>query len=438
MGWSLALYNLLLVWVTLVIFPWLVIYIAISQKTRHGLPEKLSFYPADTQQKLNALHASGKPIVWFHSVSVGEFNAIRPLIDDLEPDVGVVISTTTLTGQTLARQVYPELAIFYFPLDFRLCVHRALSQIKPTLVLLTETELWPNFIDITTRVRKIPLCLINGRLSERSFKGYYQFRALMQPLLSGMTRFYMQGERDAKRICDLGAPAENIVVTGNIKFEINPTVNTIQKNILKHLLSFDEHDTVLVLASTHSGEDLPLVDTFISLRKDFPELKLVLAPRHPERIAEIRAILNTKSLGFVMRSQLSESQPNTEPIVVLDTIGELLTVFSMAHIAVIGGSFIEHGGHNPLEPLSQKIPVVFGPHMFNFSDVVQMILDYQAGYQAGNYEDVGDIITQLITQPERYQECVFQGQKLLNDNRGVKALLKGAIRQHLQLPLEEE
>lgn len=434
MGLTRILYNLILTLGLVLGAPiWGAFMLAIP-KLRAGFAEKWGRYPDELRQKLSGADPDKKRI-WFHAVSVGEFNAIRSLINDLREEYTVIVTTTTGTGQALARRTYPDLAVMYFPYDWRPVLHQALDRVKPDLVVLTESELWPNFIDVVTG-QQIPLVVINGRISRSSHRGYRWIRAFMRPYLRRITHFYMQSQGDADRINDIGKlPPEQITVAGNIKFDLVPTLDPIKKNILAHLLDIEPgEDTVITLASTHSGEDELLLDTAWQLRKDFPELKIILAPRHPERVNEIRTLLNGKGIHFALRSQLSEENPNRQPVVVLDTIGELLTVYSFSTVAVMGGSFIERGGQNPLEPLSQRVPVLFGPHMFNFPEISRMIVEQHAGYQVSSQEELVNAVTELLTQPEIYDSVAEHGQQLVENNRGAKEIIIQGIRAHLGDP----
>lgn len=432
MPFALILYNLVLLINLVVLWPVWLVWLLVSRKARNGLRQKLGGYSAELLAQMTAVSKSPKKKVWFHAVSVGEFNAIRPLIDDLKNACEVIITTTTKTSQDLAKKTYPELCIFYYPFDLRRVIQAALQRLNPDLVILTETELWPNFIDMVSRRWKTPIILINGRISKSSYKGYGMIKSLMETILNELTHCYMQSQGDADRLISLGdMSVEQVTVVGNLKFEINPVVDPIQRNILSHLLSFSDQDTILTYASTHAGEDGPLLEVYHRLKKDFPELKLILAPRHPERREELKTILHSKALRFSLRSQLSEAHPNDQPIVVLDTIGDLLSAYSLSHLAVMGGSFIERGGQNPLEPLSQRIPVLFGPDMSNFTEISRMILEQNAGYQAKDYDELVHEITELLTQPERYDSIVENGQLLLDNNRGTKEILLIGIRKIL-------
>lgn len=430
MSFFLLLYNIALVLGLTLSFPVWLTYLLVSPKARNGFFKKLGWYSTNTKAHFDAV--KDRPRIWFHAVSVGELNAIRPLIDTLMGDYAVFISTTTKTAQSLARSVYPDLGVFYFPFDFRPVIHQTLNRLKPDLVVLTETELWPNFIDCVRRNADIPMMMINGRLSKSSYKGYQIIQPLIQDCLQQLSHLYMQAQGDADRIRQLGdLPADHLTVVGNLKFDIQPVVDPMQRNILSHLLGFGPHDTVLVFASTHSGEDGPLLDVYAALKKDFPELKLILAPRHPERRDEIRGILSSKALRYALRSHLSEESPNREDIVILDSIGELVATYAISAIAVLGGSFVEKGGQNPLEPLSQRLPVIFGPDMSNFTEISQMIVEQHAGYQAKSVAEVADLITLLLTEPENRNTLVENGQQLLENNRGAKEILSIAIRHQL-------
>lgn len=430
MGLTRILYNLLLALGLIVLAPFWIGYLLLVPKARAGFAEKLGIYSAALADRLN--RKSERERIWFHAVSVGEFNAIKSLIPDLAPDYDVIISTTTRTGHDLAQKTFPNIPVLYFPYDIRPVIHKVMRRVQPDLMVITETELWPNFIDIVTQRYQTPLLLINGRLSRHSYQGYLWIKFLMKPCLRQITHLYMQSQADTDRIMTLGdLSLDQVTVAGNLKFDLIPTVDATKRAILSHLLNISDDDTVLTCASTHSGEDEFLVETYQLLRKDFPELKLVLAPRHPERAPEIKGILNSRALSYALRSQLNEENPNRQAIVVLDSIGELLSVYSFSRIAVMGGSFIERGGQNPLEALSQRVPVLFGPHMHNFAEISRMILECGAGYQVHSQTELINAVTELLTQPERYDTVVETGLQLIENNRGAKEIICKAIRSYL-------
>ena len=434
MGLSFLLYNLLLLFALISLSPVWAIYLLCSRKARAGFWNKLGFLSTATKLTLRPEHDRRRRL-WFHAVSVGEFNAIKPLIGDLNEAYHITISTTTRTGQELARRTFPTLPVVYFPYDLQPSIHSLLYWIRPDLVIVAETELWPNFIDQVVRKRQIPIIFINGRLSRRSSRRYQWIRLFMRPVLRQVTHWYMQSQADAERIRQLGKlDPERITVVGNLKFDLNPNVAPERRVLLQQILNISETDTLLTLASTHSGEDRLLVEAYLQMKRDFPELKLILAPRHPERINEIRNILNAQAVPYAVRSQLSTDHPNhpSQSIIVLNSIGELLTVYSFSTIAVMGGSFVEKGGQNPLEALSHRVPVIFGPHMENFMEISRMILDAGAGYQVQDMDELIQAITNLLTQPEEYDTTAEKGLQLLENNRGARQLLKAEI--YRQLP----
>jgi 3-deoxy-D-manno-octulosonic-acid transferase len=430
MGFSLILYNLALLAGAVFLSPVWLCYLLLVPKARAGFWEKLGCWPAPL--KTRTRKPKDRQRIWFHAVSVGELNAIKTLIPDLTQDYDVVISTTTQTGHDLAIRTFSQLPVFYFPYDFPVVLGCVIQRIQPDLVIIAETELWPNFIHSVSQRFKTPVILINGRLSQRSYQGYRWVRWLMRFCLGELTHLYMQSQADSDRVQALGQlPAEQITVAGNLKFDLTPTLDATRQAILAHLLNIHADDTVLTFASTHSGEDSLFIEMYLQLKKDFPELKLILAPRHPERLPEIRSLLNARALAYSVRSQLTEHHPNQQDIVVLDSIGELLTVYGFSKIAVMGGSFVEKGGQNPLEPMSQRVPVIFGPHMENFSEIRRLTLENGAGYQANSQTELVQAITQLLTQPEIYDSIAENGQRLLESNRGAKDLILKAIRLHL-------
>lgn len=432
MGLSLFVYNALLLLALIGLSPVWAVYLLCSPKARAGFWEKLGFLPVPKKLVLRA--DEQRPRIWFHAVSVGEFNAIKPLIGDLKETYQIIISTTTRTGQELAQRTFPTLPVVYFPYDLRPSIRSLLHWVRPDLVIVAETELWPNFIERVVCFRKVPIIFINGRLSHRSCGRYHWIRALMRPFLRQVTHWYMQSQGDAERIRALGKLApERVTVVGNLKFDLIPTVDPEKRAVLQRILNITEGDTVLTLASTHSGEDALLVEAYLQMKRDFPELKLILAPRHPERINEIRNILNAQALPYSVRSLLSEEHPNppSQTIIVLNSIGELLTVYSFSTVAVMGGSFVEKGGQNPLEPLSQRVPVIFGPHMENFAEISRMLLEAGAGYQVQDMDELMQAVTNLLTQPEEYDTTAEKGLQLLENNRGARQFLQAEIYRHL-------
>jgi 3-deoxy-D-manno-octulosonic-acid transferase len=437
---ALILYNTVLAVGLFWGWPFWLLYLMLVPKTWQPLPAKLQrlgWFDEVTWAQLGHLSTVGKSVIWLHAVSVGEVNAIRDLALTLHRQgrYSIAVSTTTATGQALARQVLPpEVPVFYCPLDFWWINARVIRRIQPDLLLLTETELWPNLIFYATQWAKRPVLLINGRLSPRSYRGYRWLRtALMRPLLQAMTGCYMQSQGDAERMTALGAPPDQMHVMGNLKFDITPTVAPEQVENFRQLFQLRPGDSLMVGASTHGGEEALLVESYLQLKKDFPQMKLVLAPRHPERVDSVRKLLNVRALRHSCRSELGVggSSAVAQDIIILDTIGELLAVFALAQVVVMGGSFVPTGGHNLLEPLAMRVPVIFGPHMFNFPDISRWVLDYRAGEQVADGPALVQAVRNWMTQPDRRDDAIEQGQRLLMAHRGAKDRLIQVIDQTL-------
>lgn len=302
--------------------------------------------------------------IWIHAVSVGEvISAIAFVkkINSLYPDIDIIISTVTDTGQKVAKDRLSKIArIIYVPFDLRFCIKKTIDYFNPSLFIIMETELWPNLIRECKR-RLIPVILINGRISEKSFEGYQKLAFFMGKLLRDIDIFCMQNELYANRIKRLGADAQKVFITGNFKFDTKPP--STPPEWAKSLKG-----RVLVAGSTHYPEEEIILNAYIQLRNSFSELILILAPRHPERFEEVEELVKSKDLKYIKKSELtSEREINTGSLVIiLDVIGELASIYACCDIAIIGGSFIKHGGQNPLEPAYWSKAIICGPSMENF------------------------------------------------------------------------
>jgi 3-deoxy-D-manno-octulosonic-acid transferase len=437
MHWTLVLYNLVLFLGVVGLSPVWLLAMARTPKFRAGFSQKNGLWTQQQRAELLAWqerHPQQTRTVWLHAVSVGEFNAIRPLIQALCQDetLRVAVSTTTLTGQTLARSsCSPGTLVFYFPFDLPTSIDRTVELIQPDLLVLTETEIWPNVIDRLRRVHRIPVIHINGRLSEKSYRGYRRFRPLMRVTLRRLSHLYMQADADAARICALGAQPEQVSVCGNIKFDLPIGVPETSVAPLRACLNFPQDAPVLVCASTHPGEEALLLSVYRRLLAFVPDCRLVLAPRHPERADAVAQLLVQEGFQFERRTACSAETPNVAPVVLLDTIGELMAVFALSTMAVVGGSFIPHGGHNPLEPLCAGIPVAFGPYMFNFAAIANGVLEAEAGVCAENADELLTMLRHWLADPEERQRLVRNGHELLVRNRGTKTILLEGIHRWL-------
>lgn len=371
--------------------------------------------------------------ILLHSVSVGETLAAEPLVRRLlaeHPDATLTITTTTPTGSDQVKRLYAEeLAcgrIFhvYLPYDLPWLMARFVAKVNPSICIIMETELWPNIIRSCNN-KRIPVILANARLSEKSAKGYAKFPKLTQPMLQGLDLIAAQHRDDAQRFIALGIDDNKVEVTGSIKFDITVPANTIeQSRALK--AQWGGNRPVLVLASSHEGEDDLMLASYQELLADFPELLLVLVPRHPERFDEVAALVLDRELHLVRRSEAFEKgnvqASTTTQVYLADTMGEMLLLLACADIAVIGGSFIEHGGHNPLEACALSKPVVMGLSDYNFAAITQQLIDQGAMQQAPR-EKLTICLQQLLERPQLRQEMGVSGQCVVTDNQGAVARL---------------
>ena len=314
-----------------------------------------------------------EPVIWIHAVSVGEVLAISGLVEKLrEQFVGyrVVVSTTTDTGQKLARQRFGEQNVFYFPLDFAFAIRPYLKVLKPHLLIMAETEFWPNFLRLA-RAHGARISVVNARISDHSWPGYRRFKSLLQRVLQHVDLFLTQTEEDKHRLVDIGAPENRVQVTGNLKFDTPepPTPPILAE--LKTALVLEGAGPVLVCGSTVESEEQMLAPVFENLFRKHPRALVLLAPRHPERFDSVAALLEQKRIRYVRRSQRT-GEKIAGSVLLLDTIGELSALYSLADVAFVGGSLVPRGGHNILEPARYGAAIVVGEHTENFRDIIEL------------------------------------------------------------------
>jgi 3-deoxy-D-manno-octulosonic-acid transferase len=338
-------------------------------KYRAGLSERLGRVPSRIVQ-----NATG-PVIWIHAVSVGEALAISELVSRLRARFAtarILISTTTQTGQKLAAERFGAENVFYFPLDFAFAVRPYLRRLKPDVIVLAETEFWPNFIRLA-HSSGAKIIVTNARISDHSFPRYRRFAALMRPVLRQIDAFLTQSKTDAERLVEIGAPKDRVIVAGNLKFEVKPPDTS--HGIVRDLAKVFERDSiapVIVAGSTVEGEEPIVLDAFRKLLSAYPTSRLLLAPRHRERFESVASLLETSGISFARRSKLAGDLAELKPgsVLLLDSIGELSAIYSLADIAFVGGSLVPRGGHNILEPAYFGKAIVVGPHTENFRDIV--------------------------------------------------------------------
>jgi 3-deoxy-D-manno-octulosonic-acid transferase len=363
------IYNLLLALGLLLSSPWWLIQALRHGKYRAGLQERLGFVP----ERLGL--AAGERRIWVHAVSVGEVLAISRLVHRMReqfPGHRVLVSTTTLTGQMLARQRFGAENVFYFPLDFDWCVWRWINAVRPELVVLAETEFWPAFLHRAKR-SGAHIAVVKARISDHSLPRYFRFRRLLRVVLQNVDAFAAQSAEDARRLVQIGAAASGVEAVGNLKFEVSPPAEPDFVAWLRQAIAREHAGPVIVAGSTVDGEEAYVMEAFSAVLREFAQATLVLAPRHKERFESVAEMLRESRLPVLRRSLWRREEPAalSGSVLLLDSIGELASVYALADVAFVGGSLVPRGGHNILEAAQFGAPVVTGPHTENFRDIMQ-------------------------------------------------------------------
>jgi len=356
------------------------------RRTLAGLPERFGFGGPPAPP--------GRPLIWVHAASVGEVRAAEALLARLPsqfPGCARLLTTTSVTGLDLARSLGLAEVSALAPLDIPWSVVRRFARWRPDVLVLIETEIWPHWLRVAAR-RRVPVVVLNARISDRTFRSYQALKAMWKPLLRTLAGVGAQSERHASRWRGLGADPDRVSVTGNLKHDV-PFPDKAGRAALAAKYGFSTEEEIFVCGSTRPGEEEILLEAFQTLAKDAPALKLILAPRHTERAAEVERLLSRRELEFQRRSDLVKTPgPVRAPVLILDTLGELAEVYGLARWAFLGGSLVPQGGQNPLEPARWGVPMVFGPHMENFQEIADALLAVGGAAQVA---DAGDIVRRL-------------------------------------------
>lgn len=390
---------------------------------RAGFGERFGEYDTKLKQAL-----TNRQSLWLHAVSVGEVNICTHLIRAIEPRVPnakIVVSTTTTTGMgELKKKLPTHVSKIYYPVDRRKFVARAQSLIKPEAIILVEAEIWPNFI-WRAQQQRIPLFLVNARLSERSYRGYKRFGFLFRPLFAAFTGVGAQNEADAARLRELGCRPEAIHIVGSLKFDaarLDERRNLDVPGMLRQL-GVSESAPLLVCGSTHAGEEAVLADVFLRLRKRFPNLFLVLVPRHFERSRDAAKELETRGINYVYRNEVTENgrsrfKPGELQCLLVNTTGELKFFYEQATVVFVGKSLTAHGGQNPIEPGELRKAMVFGPHMENFADVVRSFLAKDGAVQVPDATGLENALGELLSNSARREQLGQNALQVVRENQG--------------------
>lgn len=415
------LYSLLLTVGFILLLPKFAIDALRTRKYVTGLGQRLGNLPA--------MLPRNHPVIWIHCVSVGETEAARPLVTallDRLPSHRLVVSTTTVTGQRVARNAFGKeaAAVFYFPIDWAWTVRRVLRVLQPAAVLIMETELWPHLLR-ECRARTIPVALVNGRISETSFRRYRLIHSFMRRVLNDLSVALMQSERDADRIRELGLAPDRVLMSGNLKFDSSEDATDGAVSFsLRTRFGLDGTKPLIVAGSTHGPEELVVIEAFKQLRNLQPGARLLIAPRHPERFSEVAVLLEGSGLKWARRSAAQTPKDAVSDVILLDTVGELRAVYSLATVAFVGGSIAAHGGHNLLEPASLGVAVVTGAHTENFAAITKALVEQDAVVQLPEVEtsqaptDLAAVLGRLLADEGRRRAIGRRALTVCNQNRG--------------------
>jgi 3-deoxy-D-manno-octulosonic-acid transferase len=412
-------YSLLLAAAMIVMLPYFAV-----QGLRHGkywrnLAERLGRLPAELAER--GRRSPGA--LWIHAVSVGEVVAAVPLARRLKqrfPERRLVISTTTITGQQMARErIAWADDFFYFPLDWAWVVRRVFRAVRPALVVILEVEIWPNFLRIA-RESGVPVVFASARVSERSFRRYRLTDGLIRRVLADASAFLPQTEEDARRLVALGAPEGRVKIGGNLKFDVPPPARNALADWLAAEAASGKRSPVIVAGSVVAGEENAVLDAFARVRERHRDALLVLAPRKPERFEAAAQLAEVRGWGLVRRSALAPggALEDGAGILLLDTIGELGGLYDVADLVFVGGSLVRAGGHNILEPAALGKAPVFGPHMDNFREIAGKFLDLGAAAQVASPAELGDVWLGWLDDPARRQATGRAARDLVEANRG--------------------
>jgi 3-deoxy-D-manno-octulosonic-acid transferase len=425
-----ALYSVLIVTFFLVVSPYLAWQALRYRKYIGSLRQRLGYLPI-------SFNLDGEQSIWIHAVSVGEVLTARALLPQLReryPRYRLFLSTTTMTGQQIARNSLQYVdEVFYFPFDLGFVVNRTLRLVKPKLFIMMETEIWPNLLRACRRAG-IRTVLVNGRISSRSYPRYRLGRPFFRRVLANVDRFCMQSEESARRIIDIGAEPDRVVVTGSLKFDSLelPGLTTVTpadrgRNRVLRYFRISQDRPVIIAASTLKGEETPVFEAFQRIRARVPDVLLIVAPRKPERFDEVEQLARRGGWKVARRSELPVDTEPRQDIVVLDTIGELAQLYQVATAVFVGGSLVDQGGHNILEPAVFGKPVVFGPYMQNFAEIARAFIDNDAAIQIRTGRELEHALMGLLTDPVRRARLGAAARALVEANRGARGKTMTAI-----------
>lgn len=428
------LYSILILAFFVVTSPYFVYQALRYQKYVGSLRQRLGYLPV-------SFNFDGDESIWIHAVSVGEVLTARALASDLKhryPRLRLFLSTTTMAGQQVARSKMQDIdAVFYFPFDLGFIVQRTLRLVKPRLFIMMETEIWPNLLRACRR-RAVSTLVVNGRISARSYPRYRVIRPFFRRVLDHIDRFCVQSDESARRLVDLGAAQSRMTVTGSLKFDSLQLPGTAMygrpRDRVLRFFRVPEPRPIIIAGSTLKGEEAAVLRAFGRMRSGPTQALLILAPRHPERFGEVERLAQEGGFRTARRSDLPiDSEPKVD-VVVLDTIGELASLYQIAHVVFVGGSLVDAGGHNILEPAAFGKPIVFGSHMQNFAEIAEAFVGNGAAVQVQSAAELEEVLLNLLADPVRRARLGAAARALVEANRGAKDKTLAVIAELLPVP----
>jgi len=403
------LYSVLLGIALVATAPWWLACMLAQGKYRAGRGERLGRVPA----RLGSVQGC----IWVHAVSVGEVLAASRLVAGLRarfPERRVLVSTTTDTGQKLARERFGEENVFYYPLDFSFAIRPYLRALRPALIVLAESEFWPNFLRLVRRTGA-RIAVVNARVSDRSLPRYLRLRVLWRRILRDIDVFLAQSEEDARRLVAIGAPEARVRVGGNLKFDVQPPETLPASEMLRRALA--PATAIGVCGSTAEGEEPVVLRAFGAVLQEHPRTMFILAPRRPERFDTVAGVLAASGLKFWRRSQLTGNESLSGGVLLLDSIGELAALYSLASVAFVGGSLVPHGGHNILEPAQFGVATLVGPHTENFRDIIR-IFERAGAVKVVSLETFSGELLRLLDNEDTRQQLGRRAAEVVKQHRG--------------------
>ncbi len=400
------LYNLILIFLVFFTFPFWGIKIIFSSRWRKGIGERFGFLSLKTKESIK----EENEYFWVHASSVGEVKIASALIKEIKkkfPYYNLLISSMTPAGVQILKNLYPDEIVIFVPLDLRGCIKRILKCFRIKILILVETEIWPNLVRLVKK-QQATIIVVNGRISDKSFKKYRIFRLWVKKVLFFIDVFSMQSAKYAERIIFLGAEKKKVKITGNIKYDgvlSEQIINQKNENIYREF-SLSEKDLIWVAGSTRAGEERIIIDVYKQVLKKYSGLKLIIAPRHLERVAYLESLLIKEPFNFIKKSSLhskvnssknGQRFPPPINVIVLDTMGELIKAYSIATVVFVGGSLVKIGGHNILEPASLGKPVLFGPYMQNFKEPASLLKEREGAIQVKDEKELETYVLYLLT-----------------------------------------